>query len=59
MSGQLGQRLRQRDDLELARVACRARLDEPFEEQLSERLVMAVQLAVGGDHDQRRLVIGE
>ncbi len=28
--------------------------DEALEEQLAERLVMAVQLAIGGDHGERR-----
>ena len=35
------------------------RADEPREEQVAERLVVAVQLAVGRDHDERRLVVGQ
>ena len=39
----------------LRRIAIEARLDEPFEEELAEGLVVAVQLAVGGDQGQRRV----
>ena len=49
----------ERDDLVATRRAIGERLDEPLEEQLPERQMVAVQLAVGRDHHERRLVIGE
>ena len=58
-AGRLVQAPRERDDVEAARRAVGPRLDEALEEQLAERLMVAVQLAVGGDHDERRLVVGQ
>ena len=55
----LGQAPRARRRRTPAPIAIGRGCDEPLEEQLAERLVVAVQLAVGGDHDQRRLVVGE
>ena len=58
-SGRFVERLVERDDVEAAHGAVRSRLHEPLEEQLAERLVVAVQLAVGSDDHERRLVVGE
>ena len=40
-------------------VVVRAGAQQARQESVAERLVMAVQLAVGRDHDQRRLVVGQ
>ena len=49
-----GQRRRRARASSNAAVRRRGRADEPGEEVLAERLVMAVQLAVGRDDDERR-----
>ena len=45
----------ERDDVEAAIRRGRIGVDEALEEQVAELLVVAVQLAVGRDHGERRL----
>ena len=55
----LQQRLGQRDDVESAVRDGPGRGGEPLQEQVAELLVVAVQLAVGGDQDEAGLAVGE